>query len=94
MCNQGFLILFTRNVLYVNGYGEDSDPIYKCSLSNVYLRKEAFKISASRCLLLIVFFQENYLVICNDFGGILQQIALKKYQPSDCHLSVDRSKKI
>ncbi|GFV22119.1 uncharacterized protein TNCV_5006021 [Trichonephila clavipes] len=37
--------------------------------------------------------QEKDLVFCNDVGGLLQQMVLKKYQPSDWRLFIDSSKR-
>ncbi|GFX14265.1 protein GVQW3 [Trichonephila clavipes] len=39
------------------------------------------------------FSQEKDLVFCNDVGGLLQQMGLKKYQPSDWRLFIDSSKR-
>ncbi|GFT49405.1 uncharacterized protein TNCV_4583651 [Trichonephila clavipes] len=39
------------------------------------------------------FSQEKDLVFCNDFGGLLQQMGLKKYQPIDWRLFIDSSKR-
>ncbi|GFU38635.1 uncharacterized protein TNCV_2868211 [Trichonephila clavipes] len=39
------------------------------------------------------FSQEKDLVFCNDAGGLLQQMGLKKFQPSDWRLFIDSSKR-